>query len=100
MTYFNEVLKSFLINENTGNEIDEWICALGNLRVDLSPYLSLIKSHPTRLIEFYEVNSEALQKGKLRNGFWSDAADAENQVVVWFQSPEIRNDIDKAYGIK
>jgi hypothetical protein len=84
--------------EDSGHEINQWLCAIGHLLVDLEPYLRRIAARPLRLVEFYEVHSRRLVKRKL-SGFWSDCPAARQQVVEWFQSGDIRSAIESAYGL-
>lgn len=98
LSYFDAALESAIL-ANDGYEIDSWMCALGKIFSDLSPYLARISSHPQSLIKYYEDNSECLVKGKLDNAFWDDTQETYKQVLAWFGSPEIRELIDKTYGL-
>lgn len=97
--YFDAIISDFLDKENSGYEIDSWICALGRLHVDLKPFLEKIAVNKPRLIDFYEVNSDALISGWLTSSFWDNAPKEHKQIVDWFQSAEIKNAIEKAYGL-
>lgn len=99
ITFFDQVLKTLVEQGGSGFDLDAWICALGNLRLDLLPYLSLIRENPQLLITFYEVNSSPLQHGKLANGFWDNVPEEENRVVNWFKSDDTRDKIAIAYGL-
>jgi hypothetical protein len=99
MQYFEEVVGDLLSTEGSGFEIDSWICALGRLHVGLAPFLSRLAASRTRLIEFYEVNSQPLVEGRLANGFWDDAPEERKQVVEWFRSPETQKMIEEQYGL-
>ena len=96
--YFDVKIADILEQDQTGWEIDSWICALGRLQVDLNPFLKRIAANPSRLIEYYEVNSSQLNDGKLSNAFWDDAPKEHQQVVEWFQSVEVKKAIELAYG--
>jgi hypothetical protein len=97
--YFDAVIATLLDKEQTGLEIDSWICAFGRLQIDLNPFLRKIAANRSRLVEFYEVNSNQLIDGKLSNSFWDDAPKEHNQVVEWFKSGEIKKAIELAYGL-
>jgi hypothetical protein len=99
MRCFEEVIDDLLATEDSGFEIDSWICALGRLHVNLAPFLTRIAMNKARLIEFYEVNSQPLVDGRLRNGFWDEASEEHNQVVEWFRSAEIQKSIETGYGL-
>ncbi len=93
LNYFDAILDELLGKENSGFEIDSWICAVGRLFPDISSYLNRIAEHPKRLLEFYDVNKEELAENDLTNSFW-DVPNIQNQVVNWFNSPVIRNKIE------
>ncbi len=97
--YFDAKIVELLEKDHTGWDIDSWICALGRLGIDLTPFLRKIAANPLRLIEYYEVNSDQINDGKLSNGFWDDAPKEHRQVVEWFQSAEIKKAIELAYGL-
>jgi hypothetical protein len=97
--YFDAIIAELLDKENSGYEIDGWICALGRLRVDLKPFLNQIAAKKSGLIDFYEANSDQLIDGRLRNSFWNDAPQERKFVVDWFQSAEIKKAIELAYGL-
>jgi hypothetical protein len=97
--YFEEVIGDLLGTEGSGFEIDSWICALGRLHVELGPFLTCIAANSSRLIEFYEVNSQRLVDGRLANGFWDDAPEGQKQVVDWFRSAETQKLIEAHYGL-
>ena len=77
--YFEEVIGDLLVTEGSGFEIDSWICALGRLHVGLDPFLTRIAANGSRLIEFYEVNSQPLVDGRLANGFWDGLRKSRNR---------------------
>lgn len=97
--YFGEVIAEILVTEGSGQTLDSWICALGRLHVDLAPFLTQVASSRSRLIEYYEVNSQPLMDGRLSNAFWEDAPLEQKQVIDWFQSAEIQKAIQEEYGI-
>jgi hypothetical protein len=97
--YFDAIFIELLEKENSGYEIDSWICALGKLHMDLKPFLKQIAANKARLIDFYEVNSEQLIDGRLGNSFWDDASQEHKVVVDWFQSAKIKKAIELAYGL-
>src|SRR5262245_29797423 len=96
---FEEVFGDSLRTEDSGFEIDSWICALGRLHLDLGPFLTLIAADKRRLIEFYEVNSQPLADGRLTNAVWDEAPEERNQVVEWLRSPETQKLIMEQYGL-
>lgn len=97
--YFEAKIAELLKKEDAGSEMDSWICALGRLGINLNPFLEKIAANYSRLIEYYEVNSDQLGGGKLSNGFWDDAPNERRQVVEWFHSAEIQKAIELAYAL-
>jgi hypothetical protein len=99
-TVFSEKMKPDSSADESGDEIDSWVCALGSLPKDVTPFLKILEVHPNRLREFYERNSKRLLDGRLSNSFWENASVAEKQIVEWFKSPEIQDKIQEIYGIR
>lgn len=95
--YFDEAFEDALSADRSSFELDDWVCALGRLHVDLTPFLARIVAHPRRLIDFYETNSVQIGKGRLSNAFWEDAPVEQQRVIEWFRSPEIQQAIELAY---
>ena len=96
------VFMTLLTSEkDTGREIDSWICGFGRAKMDLRPFLTQLQALPYRkkLVEFYEVNSTKLLKGKLANAFWDEHPEAMQSVVEWFGSPPTEQAIWHAYGL-
>jgi hypothetical protein len=83
-----------------GTDVDEWICAVGRAEEDLSPYFVELERRPSKLVQFYEQNSQSLLKARLSNPFWDDAELAKEMVVKWFHSPKVVQIINETYGIK
>ena len=100
LRYFNAILDNLINSEQSSLEIDSWMCALGRLFTDVSPFLNRLYMHPKKVVEYYEVNSESLIKGRLVNSFWDDSGtDAYKQIIDWFNSREIQSMIKSHYGI-
>jgi hypothetical protein len=98
--YYNAVLDHLLAVDDSGWEMDSWICALGRLFNDVSPFLSRLADNSSKIVEYYEVNSQCLIKGKLTNSFWDEnATEAQDQVIKWFNSEPVRTAINSHYGI-
>ncbi len=95
--YFDAVIDDLLATDGSGWQLDSWICALGRLHLDLTPFLIRIRNEGVRLIELSEINGDALQKGRLTNAFWDEAPKEAKQVVDWFQSAETQAAILKHY---
>jgi hypothetical protein len=88
-------------DDNSGQDIDSWICGFGRAGMDLTPFLIQLQALPYRkkLVEFYEVNSAKLLKGALRNAFWDEHPEAMHRIVDWFHSSAIEQAILEVYGL-
>jgi hypothetical protein len=98
--YVWEAFLRLLEREESSSEIDDWICGLGKAEEDLSPYLAELERQPSKLVAYYEQNSQSLLKGRLSNSFWDEATSARQVVVNWFQSKKVMEIISGAYGTK
>lgn len=96
--YFDGVIDDLLSRENVGSDLNDWICALGTLQVDLAPVLARVEVNEARLLEFYETHSQPLQRGSLSNCFWDNAPAGGAQVISWFQSERVQKRIAALYG--
>ncbi len=90
LNYFNAVFEDILETDDTGLEIDTWICTFGRALTDVKPYLEQLSQYPDKVREFYFVNREELVKSKLSNPSWDESMLTKNQVLDWFNSPEIK----------
>jgi hypothetical protein len=81
--------------------LDEWICGLGQMFEDTTPYLRpLLAPTPAaagNLVRFYEYNRGDLKRGTLSSAFWQDTPTSRDRVVAWFRSAEVSNAVDMAY---
>jgi len=83
-------------------DVDSWICGLALAGADLQPFFTLLED-PTReelVLEYYELNSEQLAKGKLGNAFWDKTSKASAPVVAWFHSPRVQAIVARAQQSK
>jgi hypothetical protein len=99
LAFFEAILDEIMNDSERLYELDSWLCAPGLFLDDLSPILDRVAQNPRALISFYEDNSTSLMRGELSNAFWSDAAAMHAQVVAWFNSKNIRDSINVAYGL-
>ncbi len=84
-----------------GNSVENSICAFARSGDKIDRFLKLLEQNRyiKALISYYEVNSEPLLKGKLSSPFWHDYRQEMSEIVNWFNSPEIYERIQIAYGI-
>jgi len=86
--------------ELEANEVDEWICAIGQFGTDVTEYLDPLLASTTvaatNLRGLYEYNATSLRQGELLNPFWEERPGAA-RLVEWFNRPEVRAAVDRAY---
>ncbi len=96
-----EVLHAALreaIGEEDGWRIDQLVCGICKMGLEVMPFLEQIEGSPRGLVSYYERNSEQLQKGKLGNAFWDRELPGFAAVVAWFGSERVEKIIWEAYG--
>ena len=99
LSFFTEAMTT-LVASSDGHALDEWICGIARANANLKTYLELIEKNTSALVALYEQNSESLNKGKLTNSFWDGKSPNEKIVMDWFQSQQIQDLINAAYGLK
>lgn len=91
-----------LQDENTeGQDIDQWLCALGRCVADITPYLEplLQEDHESKLLGVIEWNHSLFGKGKLDSAFWKDAPENERKAVAWLTQPRVKQLLTEKYGM-
>lgn len=88
-------------SEDPGGAVDTWICALALAGLDVLPYLRRLETQERLpvLIGYHWCNAEPLSRGKLGNSYWSGRKALSAPVVQWFQSPPVREAIDRHYQL-
>jgi len=84
-------------NEN-GRGIDEWLCAIAKMGLDVGVFLEQIAQSPKAMLAYHEQNSQALAKRKLGNAFWDAGEPGYEEIMAWFQSPMVSRMISDGYG--
>lgn len=87
-----------VIDDGQYLELDGWVCAVVRMGRNVQPFLDLIARCPAAVLIYFEMNSEALQRNRLSNGFWEVPSAGHDVVVDWFYSPEIAKIPFEAYG--
>jgi hypothetical protein len=84
-----------------GVGVDSLICGFGRAGLDLYPFLGRLEAADAEraLVGFYDRNSQALMKGKLRNEFWGDFKAEAAPVIAWFGSPGVVQIVNRHYGL-
>jgi len=69
--------------------------------LDLYSFLGRLEAADAEraLVGFYDHNSQALMKGKLRNDFWGDVKAEAAPVIAWFGSPDVVQIVNRHYGL-
>ena len=88
-----------LVEEAYGWTIDEWICAVAKMGLDIRPFLYQIEQSAEAVLAYYGCNSQALMKHKLGNAFWDRGDQGLEEVIAWFESPKIAQIILDGYGL-
>ncbi len=82
-----------------GQDIDQWICALGQCVEDITPYLEQIfRAGGDKLQGFVEWNLSAFTKGKLGSAFWEANSGNEQKVLAWLNQPRVKAIVVDRYG--
>lgn len=85
--------------DDGGFEIDDWVCGIAKMGLDVTPYLERIQQSPFHVLAFYERNARQLPKNKLGNSFWDQGDAGYDTVVKWFKSPDVSAVIMDGYGL-
>ena len=102
LSLLEEKFARLLQDANTeGEDIDQWICALGRCVTDITPYLEplLQEEHESKLLGVIEWNDSLFDKGKLSSAFWKDAPDNERRAVAWLTQPRVKQLLNEKYGM-
>ncbi|MFN0278142.1 MAG: hypothetical protein ACKVRN_06005 [Pyrinomonadaceae bacterium] len=81
-------------------KIDEWMCGIGLMELDVEPFLGLIEQNQDAVLEYWKDNSGKLDRGLLGNEFWDPPNAQHDQIVKWFQSSKINLIYAAAYGYR
>lgn len=81
-------------------KIDEWMCGIGRMELDVKPFLGLIEQDPNAVLGYWKDNSGKLDRGLLGNEFWEPPNAQHDEIVRWFQSPKINLIYAEAYGYR
>ncbi len=96
---FRCLIDQLLLSENSGPDLDSWICGIARMGLDVRPYLAQIELSPDHVTAYYEENSKRLAQRKLSNSFWERPNAGYDQVVDWFGTESVGDIILAAYGI-
>lgn len=97
------VLTAFIdeiISAGRHNLIDEWMCAVGRMDLDVQPFLEIIESNPQAVLEYWEDNADKLNENCLGNAFWELPNEQHDEIVRWFKTPRIELIYAEAYGYR
>ncbi len=95
--YLEAVIGSVIESEDY-QPLDGWMCAIGRMGFDITPYLRRIANSPAAVLAYFEENVGSLPRNKLSNAFWELPCPAHDAIVNWFFSPEIRKIPFEAHG--
>jgi len=92
-------LVSLISRDDTGWEIDDWLCAIAKAGLDVRPFLVQLQASPAHVLAFYGDNAQTLPRRKLSNAFWELPDPGHDQIVEWFASEPVADILFQAYGV-
>ncbi len=100
LDYFDAVIDELLATEGSCFTLDSWLCALGILHADLTPFLARIAAHRPSLVKLHLLNSPALLHSQLANPLWGEVPEEQRQVIEWLRSAETQAAVRVEYGVE
>jgi hypothetical protein len=97
---FLDAVVDHIIDSGSHWRIDDWLCAIARMALDVRPYLARIERNPAAVLEYFEDNAECLQNGALCNPFWELPNENYDAIVQWFRSEAVRKIPFEAYGYR
>ena len=97
--FFHAAADRILELKNYGR-IDEWMCAIASIQLELQPFLARIGSDPDAVLEYFKANAKCLPVSKLCNPFWENPGPEHNEIVNWFKSGTVSKILFDTYGYK
>lgn len=82
------VIQNILQSKEYGR-LDDWLCAIALMEIDVRPRLAMIESDPDAVFEYYGDNAEKLDSGRLSNAFWELPNEGHDMIVQWLNSDAI-----------
>jgi len=80
--------------------VDDWLCAIARLGIDVRPFLDLIARSEKHILQYYDCNAGTLSsRNRLSNTFWEHPNAGHDQIVAWFATSPVFDVIHRAYGI-
>jgi len=95
--------EALILSSNAhGQDINQWLCAIGQFVDDLNPYLDqILQADDERLSEIVEWNLSAFTKGELGSSFWEPGSTNERRFLAWLnQQPRIKAILSDRYGMQ
>lgn len=100
MTNLLSAIIQDLVDTPNGWRIDEWMCAIGRMGLDVRSFLSIIEENDNAVLEYWKVNADKLDNGVLSNAFWELPNEQHDKIVRWFQSAKINLIYAEEYGYR
>jgi len=89
--YCDAVFTHLLATDETGADLDSWLCALARGGLDLEPYLKLLQEKKPAFLAWYHASGRALPEGRLSNPFWTDVPEMERRLRIWLETAEVQS---------
>lgn len=96
--FLHALIAQFLHRDDSGADIDAWICAIGRMGLDVGPFLAQVEQSPAHVLAYYLENAKRLIDRRLGNPFWERPNAAHDQIVDWFGSEAVGDILLAAYG--
>ena len=86
---FLESVIGTAIESGRYSEIDDWLCGIAWMGLDVRPFLGQVAKCPAAVLDYFESNADTLPQRKLSNAFWELPNPGHDAIVNWFDSDEI-----------
>lgn len=97
---FLDATIEYFVRSKNYSPLDDWMCAIATMDVDVRPFLSIIETSDPAVLEFFNDNSGTLSDERLTNAFWKLPNIGHDMIVKWFKSEKISKIPFEAYGYK
>jgi len=98
LTIFLDAVINNAISSGDYFRLDDWLCAIARMELDVLPFLSQIETSPAAIVEYFAENAECLRNDKLCNAFWELPNAGHDAIVTWFKSNRVRKIVCDDYG--
>jgi hypothetical protein len=87
--FLTELIKH-VVESHEYDRIDEWMCGIAKMGLDVRPYLGLIAKSKAAVLAYFDDNAKCLGDRRLCNSFWEIPCAGHDAIVEWFYSDPVR----------